>query len=372
MPIMGSAMFEHLTRALFRQEQKAALATPSPELMHLFGVMAAASGTAVTPEAAMRCAPWAAAVRIISESLAQLPLHLYQRTANGGKERATDHPLETIFTGQANPWTSAYEFRRDMQAALAAHGKAGAVIVRAGDTIKELHQIPSGSFAVEIDTVTLEPRFAVSMADGTRRIYSYTDFFYLGALGISPGCPLTPWAQAREAIGLSMVMELHGAKLFANGAKPSGVLTHPGKLGAEARKRLRESFDSVHQGGENSGKTLVLDEGLKWESLTFNSVDMQFLELRKFQVLEISRFTRIPPHMLGELGDATFSNVEQMGGEFLALTLMPHLKLWEGAIARSLLQLEYRRPMNTETPGGDNRPGKQPAPTVPSKPRIVA
>ena len=407
-------------------ETKGAMAAPSPDLLQLFGVIAAASGTAVTPETAMRCTPFAACVKIVSESVMQLPLHLYERIGDAGKKRATDHPLEAILTGMANPWTSAAEFKRDMQAALLAHGKAGAVIVRVGGEAKELHQVPSSSFIVEVDSVSLEPRYVVTMADGKQRRYSYADFFYLGGLSIDPGRPVVPWHQAREAIGLAMVMEQHGAKLFANGAKPSGVLTHPRTLGPEARKRLRESFDAVHSGGANSGRTLVLDEGITWQSLTFNSVDVQFLELRKFQIAEIARVFRVPLHMLGDLSDATFSNVENMGAEFVTLTLMPWLKLWEGAIARSLLKPEerskfyaefltddlaradmaarctaysqaiangilnpnevramenrapyeggdeYRRPMNTETPGGDNRPGHQPPPAQLPKPRIAA
>lgn len=416
-------MFER-ARNFLGIEMKGALANPAPELFALFGVMASASGAAVTPDTAMRCGPFAGCVKIISESCAQLPLHLYERGADGAKDRATDHPLEAVLSGMANPWTSSFEFIRDMTAALAAHGKAAAYINRVDGKVVELIQFPSTAVAVAMDPASMEPRYTVTMGDGTQKTYRYDEVLYLGGLGISPNCPLSAVHQAREAIGLALVMESHACKLFARGAKPSGVLKHKARLAPETVKRLKSSFDAQNS-GDNAGGTLVLEEGMDWESLTFSSVDMQFLELRKLQVIEIARFFRVPLHMLGDLSAATFSNVENLGSEFVTLTLMPWLKLWTGAITRSLLLPEerakfyaefltddlmrgdtaarflaygqaitngifnpnevramenrapyeggdeYRRPLNTAVPGGDNRAGQQPPPPA-TKPRIVA
>lgn len=159
------AMFEQFKKMMAR-ETKAKLAAPSPELIALFGGAASASGVTVTPEAALRCPTVYASVKVIAESVAQLPLHLYRRTPDGGKERATSHPLAEILNGQANEWTSAFEFRLFMQTALCLHGNAFAFINRSGGAITELIPIPSTSVAVEIDSATMEPSYRVSMEDG--------------------------------------------------------------------------------------------------------------------------------------------------------------------------------------------------------------
>ncbi|MDD2869740.1 phage portal protein [Neomegalonema sp.] len=333
-------MFERFKKMIGR-ETKAGLATPSPELIALFGGAPSASGVVVTPESAMRCPTVYASVKVIAESVAQLPLHLYRRTPDGGKERATDHPLAEILNGQANDWTSAFEFRLFMQAALCLHGNAFAFINRSGGAIVELIPIPSTAVTVEIDTASMEPTYRVS-TEGGQRVYDRTEIFHLKTLGVSPYLGLSPIMQAKEAIGLSLAMESHAARLFGAGARPGGVFKYAKTLGPEAMKRLRDSFNSAHAGGENAGKTLILEDGMDFTPLQFNSVDLQFLELRRHQVAEIARVFRIPLHLLQELERATHNNAESMGQQFLALTLLPWLKMWEGAIRRALLTTEER------------------------------
>lgn len=161
-------------------------------------------------------------------------------------------------------------------------------------------------------------------------------------MGASPYIGLSPILQAKEAIGLALAMEEHGARIFGAGARPGGVFKYAKTLGPEAMKRLRDSFNSAHAGGENAGKTLILEDGMDFTPLQFNSVDLQFLELRRHQVAEIARVFRIPLHLLQELERATHNNAESMGQQFLSLTLLPWLKMWEGAIRRALLTAEER------------------------------
>lgn len=340
-------MWRRLSRFL-GIEQKSTLAVPSPELLALLGATPTASGVGVTAETAMRCSPLAACVKIIAESVAQLPLHLYRKTAAGAKERADDHPLYELLHDQANDWTSAFEFRLTMQTQLCLHGNAFAFINRTGGQIVELIPIPSPAVAAEVEPLTLEPSYRVTTNDGAQRVYDWTEIFHLHSIGTSCHVGLSPIAQAKEAIGLTLAMEEHGARLFGSGARPSGIFKYGKTLGPEALKRLRESFNAAHAGGANSGRTLILEDGMEFAATQFSSVDSQFLELRRFQIAEIARVYRIPLHLLADMERATHANAESMGQQFLSLTLMPWLKMWEGAIRRALLTPEERRTLYAE------------------------
>ncbi|PTR14964.1 HK97 family phage portal protein [Cereibacter azotoformans] len=328
--------------------KKSGLGNPSPELIAPFGGSPSAAGVTVTPETALRCPTVYASVKVLAESVAQLPLHLYRRTADGGKERASDHPLAEILHDQANDWTSAAEFRQFMQTQVLLHGNAFAFINRAGGRITELIPLPSSAVEVLTDAVTMEPSYRVTASDGTQRDYARTEILHLRTLGTSPNVGLSPIMQAREAIGLASAMELHAAKLFAQGARPSGVFKYSKVLGPETLRKLRDSFNAAHAGGENSGRTLILEDGMDFVPVSFSSVDLQFLELRRHQVAEIARVFRIPLHLLQELERTTHSNAEHMGQQFLTLTLLPWLKLWEGAIRRALLTPEERAVYHAE------------------------
>ena len=323
---------------LLRLDTKSSLANPPPELLALLGATPTVSGLSINPQTAMRCCVVHGCVKIIAESVAQLPLHLYRRTSDGGKERATEHPLYELLHDQANDWTSSFEFRRDMMTALCLHPGVFAFVNRIGGKVAELVQIPSEAVVVELDAITQEPRYRVTSSDGTTRVYDRTDILHLSPIG-----GVAPIELAKEAIGLSLTMEQHGARLFSAGARPSGIFKYAKTLGPEALKRLRDSFNSANAGGANSGRTLVLEDGMEFEPVQFTSVDLQFLELRRHQIAEIARVFRVPLHMLQELERTTHNNAEHMGRQFVSLTLLPWLKLWEGAIRRSLLTTEERR-----------------------------
>lgn len=314
----------------------------------LFGARATTSGPAVTPETALRCAPVYACVKVISESVSQIGLHLYRRGRDGSKERESDHPLAELLHDQANDWTSAAEFRLSMQTQLLLHGNAYAFINRSGGGVSELIQIPSAAVSVEVDSVTMEPRYRVTSSGGSERVYDRAEILHLRTLGTSCHAGDSPIIQAREAIALSLAMEEHAGRLFGSGARPSGVFKYAKALGPEALKRLKASFDGAHAGGSNSGKTLILEDGMEFEPLQFNSVDLQFLEMRRHQIAEIARVFRVPLHMLQELERTTHANAESMGQQFLSLTLLPWLRLWEGAIRRTLLTPEERRTLYPE------------------------
>ena len=150
----------------------------------------------------------------------------------------------------------------------------------------------------------------------------------------------SPIAMAKNSIGLSMACEEYGSKFFANGAAPSGVLEHPGIL--KDPERVRDSWQAAFGGSQNAGKVAVLEEGMKYSPISINPQEAQFLDTRKFQIDEIARIFRVPPHMIGDLEHATFSNIEEQSLEFVTYSLQPWLTRIESSISRSLLSKDEK------------------------------
>lgn len=320
--------------------RKDSSAEDAKSLEALAEFFAAANGTAskiaVTPTKALECAPVARAVAVRSETLGVLPLHLYRRLEDGGKERA-DHPLADLLSNCPNGWTSAAEFLMAMERdTLLNDAGAFAVANRVdGGRVHELIRLKPDTVTVETD-FSREPRYLVSQKGGGRRTYPWQDILHVPNIG-----GVSPIKQAREAIGLCVAMQGHAARIFANGGRPSGILKSPKKLSEPILARLKESWGKA-QSGEASGGTAILEEGMEFSALTFNSVDLQFHELRGFQVTEISRATGVPPTLIFDLGRATWANAEEMAQAFLIFTLLARFRLWCGAICRLLTPGEQK------------------------------
>lgn len=301
-----------------------------------FGLQTA-SNIFVTPEIALRCVPVYRGVSVRCEVLGSLPFHLYQRRKDGGKDRATDHPLHRLIHDRPNPWTSAAQFVMELEKDVITHGAGYALANRVGGRIVELIRLGPGSVTCETDEASLEPRYKVRLKNGAEREYSWEDILHVPALD-----GLAAIKQAREAIGLCMAMEHHAGALFGNGARPSGILKFKRRLSDDVIERLRKSWASAHS-GENSGRTAILEDDGDFTPLTFNSVDLQFQELRAFQVIEIARALGVPPNLLMDFGRATWGNAEQMAQGFLTFTVLPRLKLWQGAVSRLLTAEEQQQ-----------------------------
>lgn len=318
-----------------------------PAAMSLFfGGGQTASGAEVSIESALRIPAVYACIKVISESISQLPLHLYRHLPDGGKEMAKEHTLFALLGSAPNPWTTSVEFRLAMQSALSAYGNAFAFISRNVDgSVSELIYLNPSQVAVEVDTASLEPFYRVTALDGSQNIYSRQQVFHLRNFGIgalSGYVGVSPISQCREAVGLAASMEEHAARLFGSGARPAGVFTFPGSLTQPVLDRLRASLAANNEGSRNSGKSAILEGGMKFEPLQFNSVDSQFLELRLFAIAEIARTFRIPLHLVGSLEKATFANIAEQSSEFVKFCLLPIVKNWESAISLSLLNAEER------------------------------
>jgi len=301
-----------------------------------------ASGITVTPELSIQCIAVFACVRILSESVASLPLHLYRRRPDRGKERAADHWLYPILHDLPNPEMTSFELREILMGHLALWGNAFAEIEYDGaGRVRSLWPLRPDRMRVRRQNGELYyhytlPNGGPEVVLPRSRIWHLRGFGYDGVVGYSP------IALARQAVGLALATEEFGARFFGNGARPGIVLEHPGVLSDEAHRRLRESWEERHQGLSRAHRVAILEEGMKVHEVGIPPEDAQFLETRRFQVTEIARLYRIPPHMLADLERATFSNIEHQSLEFVIHTLRPWLVRWEQAIYRDLIPPQER------------------------------
>lgn len=318
-----------------------AYGTTDPRLALLFGGAPAASGIEVGPANAMRCTAVRCAVQTIAEAIGQLPVHVYSRDAAGAKQRANDHPAYRLLHDEPNDWTSAADFFEQVTRDALLHGNGYAHIGRANGEPRELIRLDPMAVSVSRDDRTGEPSYKIVEKTGQRHL-DRADLIHIKAPSLDGLSGASPVTQAREAIGLALVMEEHAAKLFGNGARPSGILKFTGKLNAETAARMKASWTASHSGGNRSGGTAVLEEGGDFLPLTFSSVDAQFLELWQHVITEIARVFRVPPHMLFELGRATWGNSEEMGAAFIRFGLMRWVKAWQGELRLKLFTSEER------------------------------
>ena len=293
------------------------------------------SGKAVNERTAMQTSAVYACVRILAESVAGLPLHVYERTANGSKSTKPSHPLYRLLHDEPNREMTSFVFRETLMSHLLLWGNAYAQIIRDGR-----------GFPIALYPL-LPDRMAVDRRESGELVYTYQsdkgqvklrreNILHIPGLGFDGLIGYSPIAMAKNAVGLALATEDYGATFFANGANPGGVLEHPGVIKPEQADRLRESWQSQF-GGANAHKVAVLEEGLKFHQMSIPPEQAQFLETRKFQINEIARIFRVPPHMVGDLEKSSFSNIEQQSLEFVKYTLDPWVVRWEQSLQQALI-----------------------------------
>ena len=331
---------------LFRSRDKPQNRTAGSAYSFYMG--GSSSGKAVTERSAMQMTAVYSCVRILAEAIAGLPLHLYKYTENGGKEKAIDHPLYLLLHDEPNPEMSSFVFRETLMTHLLLWGNAYAQIIRNGKgEVMALYPLMPNKMSVDRDekghlyySYNRTEDEAPTMK-GSTVILRPEDVLHVPGLGFDGLVGYSPIAMAKNAIGLAIATEEYGAKWFANGAAPSGVLEHPGTI--KDPSRVRDAWQSQFGGSTNSGKIAVLEEGMKYTPITIAPEQAQFLETRKFQINEIARIFRVPPHMVGDLEKSSFSNIEQQSLEFVKYTLDPWVVRWEQSIMRRLLSPEEKR-----------------------------
>lgn len=306
------------------------------------------SGKQVTERSAMQMTAVYSCVRILSEAVAGLPLHLYRYKEGGGKEKAIDLPLYRLMHDEPNPEMSSFVFRETLMTHLLLWGNAYAQIIRngKGEVIALYPLMPNkmrvdrdenGSLYYEYVHTSDE---ADTMKNTTVRLTPY-NVLHIPGLGFDGLVGYSPIAMAKNAIGMAIACEEYGAKFFANGAAPSGVLEHPGVI--KDPQKVREAWQSQFGGSQNANKIAVLEEGMKYTPISISPEQAQFLETRKFQINEIARIFRVPPHMVGDLEKSSFSNIEQQSLEFVKYTLDPWVMRWEQSLSRALFTEEEKK-----------------------------
>ena len=297
------------------------------------------SGKTVNGRTALQTTAVYACVRILAETIASLPLHTYRYSLDG-KAKAIDHPIYYLLHSEPNPEMTSFVFRETLMGHLLLWGNAYAQIIRdgRGKVVGLYPLLPNKMLVNRNDQGILYYQYE---KDGQTFLLRNYEVLHIPGLGFDGLIGYSPIAMAKNAIGMALATEEYGAKFFANGASPGGVLEHPGVVKDPAR--IRESWNSVYQGSGNAHRVAVLEEGMKFQSIGIPPEQAQFLETRKFQINEIARIFRIPPHMIGDLEKSSFSNIEQQSLEFVMYTLDPWVVRWEQAIQRALFSETEKR-----------------------------
>ena len=331
---------------LFHSRDKPTNATSGSSYRFFLG--GSTSGKAVTERSAMQITAVYSCVRILAEAIAGLPLHLYTYKEDGGKEKAIGHPLYLLLHDEPNPEMSSFVFRETLMTHLLLWGNAYAQIIRNGKgEVVALYPLMPNRMTVDRDSsgqlfysYQMNNSDAPTMKAGTV-ILKPSDVLHIPGLGFDGLVGYSPIAMAKNAIGLAIATEEYGAKFFANGATPGGLLEYPGTV--KDPDRVRESWNKGFSGSQNAGKVAILEEGMKYTPISIAPEQAQFLETRKFQINEIARIFRVPPHMVGDLEKSSFSNIEQQSLEFVKYTLDPWVVRWEQSLSRALFTPEEKK-----------------------------
>ena len=302
------------------------------------------SGQDITADTALRVSSVFSCVRLLSETMAAMPLGLYQKQDRNRIE-AKDHPLHQLLSNLPNSEMTSFDFRTQVMASLLLQGKSYSQILRdrAGRVGEIWPQMPN---ICQLDRD--KSGKLVLVVEGEPKAWTMDKVFRINGLTTNGVDGLSPIGLMRETIGSAMAMEHYSAALFGNGAKPGGVLSIPGQLSSKGQDRLIESWNKTHGGADNANKVAVLQEGMKWEQIAMNAADAQFIESRKYNRSEIAGIYGVPPNMIGDLDRATFSNVENQGLQYVIYSCVPWITRFEQSAFRDLLTPEERKTYYTK------------------------
>jgi len=307
-------------------KKRSTLVNPDKWLVDALGSGSSLAGVSVNEESAMKYSAVFACVKVLSDTIASLPLNMYERLPDGGKKRATKHWLDNVLHLAPYPGISSFRLRNALQANLSLWGNAYCQIIKTQGgkillfpLLSKHMQIKDGKYIYGNKTVERS------------EILHIPGFGFDGVIGKST------ITLARESIGLGLATEEFGSQYFGAGTHPGAIVEHPGKLSQEAHDNLKKSLTKKYSGLGQSHKLLLLEEGMKLQKAGIPPEDSQFLETREFQLNEICRIFRVPPHMVGDLKRATFSNIEHQSIDFVVHTIRSWLVLWEQELTLNLL-----------------------------------
>lgn len=286
----------------------------------------------VTPETALTFSAVYAAVRVISETIAQLPFNYYKKSEDG-RDVYKESPLQFLVHDEPNGYQTKYVFFETLINTLLLYGNSYAYIER------DTRGVPIALTLIHPDNVQVKVknhRLLYEVRD--QGIYDASDVIHILDMTLDGYTGRSRIAVARDNIALGIAAQTYGKKFFESGGKISGVLKHPGQLGADAMKNLSNQWhNTYHSGTYGSFKTAVLEEGMDYKPIQLRPDEAQFLKTREFSILEIARIMRVPPHMLADLSRATFSNIEHQSIEFVTHTINPLIKKIEQEFNKKLI-----------------------------------
>jgi HK97 family phage portal protein len=304
----------------------------------------ASGDISVTQETALNLVPVWSCVRLLSQSIACLPMAVYRKDTSGNRMVATDHPVQRLFRTFPSPFYNLFTFREVLMAHLLLWGNAYAMIRREGARPVYLEIVHPKDVEVKVYNDRL-----LYKVKGERKEVLSSDIVHIVGLSFDGIKGQSPISAARDAIFIGLAAQGYGGKFFENGASVSGVLTSPG-LTDEQFKRLQEQWNSKYSGMKNAGKTPILEGGTDYKTIGMPPEDAQFLQTREFSRSEIAGFFGVPPHLIGDLSRATFSNIEHQAIDFVTHSVNPWVQRIETELNRKLFlqseQEEYYVKMN--------------------------
>lgn len=310
---------------------------PSSDVISVFGAgFGTASGKTITETTAFNFSGVYASIRILAETISSLPLCLFKRLERG-KEKQTGNPLNNILQKKPNPEMTAMTYRELMMVHLAGWGNSYSNIERngAGRIIALWPLRPDKTTPKRVDG---ELVFEVTLSSGQKKTLPRDEVLHIPGMGFNGLVGFSPLKMVREAIGLGLAAEDFGSRFFANDARPGIVLKHPGTLKEGGQDNIRRSWNEIHGGLENKHRIAILEEGMDLQTIGIPPEDAQYLGLREFQIIELARIYRVPPHMLADLTRATFSNIEEQGLNFTTFTMTPWFVRTEQSYDMQLLE----------------------------------
>lgn len=290
------------------------------------------SGVNVSSATASRFAVVGSCIRVLSDDLSALPCVLFRKNGQT-KDRAIDLPQYNLLLRKPNEWQTASDFFQMAERHRLFRGITYSLLIR--NTRKQVvEMIPLMPDAVELrqDPSTLAISYVYTRRDGVRTTFSAQDILAVRYATNDGLTPLTPISLYKETIGDGIAMRQHGSSFFSKGARPGGILYTEKKVPAEDKAAMREDWERMHSGPDNSHRTAILDQGIKYEKIGLTMEDAQWIEARKFNRSEICGIFGVPPHRVGDLDKATFSNIEHQGLQYVTNTFFPIARRWEQAL----------------------------------------
>lgn len=322
------------------------ITSSDPRVLELFGVGRAASGVHLSPITAMQVSAVFACVRLIAGAIAAMPIHIYERTAEG-RQRVEDAPLWWLLNEQPTARYTAGSHWESVVTHDLLRGD-GFTFIRRGPMGDPRELIPLPWEAVRPDRVTTDSSDRLQYYVQDVRTYGVDqdDMLHFPGFGFNGvrGMSVIQWA-ARNAAGNALAMDEYSGRFFANGAHPSIILKAPGKMKDDQITSLQTAFAHKYAGLDNAHRLpLVLTEGLDAKEISLSAEDAQLLEARRFQVVDVARAFGVPPHMIGETSAATSwgTGIEAMSRGFVTYTLQTHLTRIEQELNRKLFRTAKR------------------------------